>query len=63
MYTGLAQPAERDPRERLVETAVAKLAVVSRTPVREALHRLEVDGLGLRDVPGRERHGGLHVRK
>ena len=33
------------PSERLVETAIADLASVSRTPVREALHRLEVDGL------------------
>ena len=33
------------PGERLVEGAVARTAGVSRTPVREALHRLEVDGL------------------
>jgi DNA-binding GntR family transcriptional regulator len=33
------------PSERLVETVIADLASVSRTPVREALHRLEVDGL------------------
>jgi DNA-binding GntR family transcriptional regulator len=31
--------------ERLVETSIAELASVSRTPVREALQRLEVDGL------------------
>jgi DNA-binding GntR family transcriptional regulator len=36
---------ELKPRERLVESHVAQLAAVSRTPVREALHRLEVDGL------------------
>lgn len=44
------------PHERLVETTVAKLANVSRTPVREALHRLEVDGL-VREGEG----GGLEV--
>jgi DNA-binding GntR family transcriptional regulator len=44
------------PHERLVETTVAKLASVSRTPVREALHRLEVDGL-VREGDG----GGLEV--
>lgn len=36
---------ELKPSERLVETMIADLASVSRTPVREALHRLEVDGL------------------
>jgi DNA-binding GntR family transcriptional regulator len=36
---------ELQPRERLVETTVAECAGVSRTPVREALHRLEIDGL------------------
>jgi DNA-binding GntR family transcriptional regulator len=43
------------PHERLVETSIAELASVSRTPVREALHRLEVDGLV------REGDGGLEV--
>jgi DNA-binding GntR family transcriptional regulator len=33
------------PNERLVEQAIAEQAQVSRTPVREALQRLEVDGL------------------
>lgn len=33
------------PGERLVEEALARGAGVSRTPVREALHRLEADGL------------------
>ena len=33
------------PGQQLVEGAVAKVANVSRTPVREALHRLEMDGL------------------
>jgi DNA-binding GntR family transcriptional regulator len=33
------------PGERLVEDAIAREAKVSRTPVREALHRLESDGL------------------
>jgi DNA-binding GntR family transcriptional regulator len=36
---------ELRPGERLVEEAVASRHRVSRTPVREALHRLEVDGL------------------
>jgi DNA-binding GntR family transcriptional regulator len=43
------------PHERLVETTVAQLASVSRTPVREALHRLEVDGFV------REGDGGMEV--
>jgi DNA-binding GntR family transcriptional regulator len=33
------------PNDRLIEQAIAQEAGVSRTPVREALHRLEVDGL------------------
>ena len=33
------------PNERLVEAEIAELAGVSRTPVREALHKLQVDGL------------------
>jgi len=33
------------PSERVTEEVVASRASVSRTPVREALHRLEVDGL------------------
>jgi DNA-binding GntR family transcriptional regulator len=44
------------PHERLVETTIAELASVSRTPVREALHRLEVDGL-----VGEGAGGGLEV--
>lgn len=36
---------ELGPGERLVEDAIAREAKVSRTPVREALHRLESDGL------------------
>jgi DNA-binding GntR family transcriptional regulator len=44
------------PHERLVETTIAELASVSRTPVREALHRLEVDGL-----IGEGENGGLEV--
>jgi DNA-binding GntR family transcriptional regulator len=46
---------ELRPSERLVETTIADLASVSRTPVREALHRLEVDGLV------NDRGGGLEV--
>jgi DNA-binding GntR family transcriptional regulator len=46
---------ELRPRDRLVETVIADLASVSRTPVREALHRLEVDGLV------NEGSGGLEV--
>ena len=34
-----------EPNTRLVELALAREAGISRTPVREALHRLEVDGL------------------
>ncbi|HEX6990141.1 MAG TPA: GntR family transcriptional regulator [Bacillota bacterium] len=33
------------PNERLVEEAIAEMASVSRTPVREALRKLEADGL------------------
>jgi DNA-binding GntR family transcriptional regulator len=40
------------PDERLVEQRVAKIASVSRTPVREALHRLEMDGLVSSDAGG-----------
>jgi DNA-binding GntR family transcriptional regulator len=47
---------ELQPHERLVETTIAELASVSRTPVREALHRLEVDGL-----IGEGANGGLEV--
>jgi DNA-binding GntR family transcriptional regulator len=36
---------ELRPNERLVEAAIAEQAGVSRTPVREALHKLQVDGL------------------
>jgi DNA-binding GntR family transcriptional regulator len=39
------QEGELQPNERLVEAAIAELAGVSRTPVREALHKLQVDGL------------------
>ncbi len=45
------------PRDRLVEQDVAKAAKISRTPVREALRRLEADGL-VRESAGR----GLEVR-
>lgn len=44
------------PHERLVETTLAELASVSRTPVREALRRLTSDGL----VTERD-SGGLEV--
>lgn len=47
---------ELKPHDRLVETTLAELASVSRTPVREALQRLEVDGL-VREGDG----GGLEV--
>ena len=42
---GAIVSGELQPGERLVENRIAQLAAVSRTPVREALHRLEVDGL------------------
>lgn len=47
---------ELRPSERLVENAVAELANVSRTPVRQALHQLESDGL-LRE----SKNGGMEV--
>jgi DNA-binding GntR family transcriptional regulator len=37
--------SELAPDEPLVEEAIAKATSLSRTPVREALHRLEMDGL------------------
>mgnify|MGYP005843328609 CR=1 FL=1 len=40
------------PNERLVETQIADALGVSRTPVREAIHRLEEDGL-VRSLPNR----------
>jgi DNA-binding GntR family transcriptional regulator len=40
------------PDERLVEQRIAEVASVSRTPVREALHRLEIDGLVVSDGRG-----------
>lgn len=59
LYTWLRSAilaGQLQPHERLVETSIAELASVSRTPVREALHRLEVDGL-VREGEG----GGLEV--
>lgn len=59
LYAWLRAAIERgelEPHERLVETALADLASVSRTPVREALQRLEADGL-VREGEG----GGLEV--
>jgi DNA-binding GntR family transcriptional regulator len=53
---GAILSGELRPHERLVETTIAELASVSRTPVREALHRLEVDGL-----VGEGEGGGLEV--
>jgi DNA-binding GntR family transcriptional regulator len=44
------------PRERLVEAAVSEWLNISRTPVREALRRLQSEGF-LEHAPG----GGLHV--
>jgi DNA-binding GntR family transcriptional regulator len=55
---GAIESGELHPHERLVELEIARLAGVSRTPVREALHRLEVDrlvrdgGAGGREVVG-----------
>lgn len=46
-----------NPGERLAETALAKRLKVSRTPVREALKRLEADNL----VNKGSNHGGLRV--
>jgi DNA-binding GntR family transcriptional regulator len=48
LYVGLRDEIVRGelaPSERVTEEVVASRANVSRTPVREALHRLEVDGL------------------
>ena len=53
---GAIMSGELDEHERLVENTIAELAAVSRTPVREALHRLEVDGL-VQPSPG----GGVEV--
>ena len=53
---GAIERGELQPHERLVEAAIADLASVSRTPVREALQRLEADGL-VREGDG----GGLEV--
>lgn len=47
-----------NPGERLIETNLAKELEVSRTPVRDALHRLESDGL-ITTSP----HRGIFVRK
>jgi DNA-binding GntR family transcriptional regulator len=54
---GAILSGELHPYERLIESTLAELASVSRTPVREALHRLELSGL----VREGER-GGLEVR-
>src|SRR5690349_17429224 len=43
---------ELAPGEQLVETSLAKLCKVSRTPIREALRRLEQDGLVYRSDRG-----------
>ena len=43
---------ELKPNEHLVETQLAQTLGVSRTPVREAIHRLETDGLA-RSLPNR----------
>lgn len=48
---------ELHPGERLIELEVANAANLSRTPVREALQRLEADGLV------REGNGGLEVNE
>ncbi|MCP3855384.1 MAG: GntR family transcriptional regulator [Actinomycetia bacterium] len=45
------------PGERIVETRVADALAVSRTPVREAVRRLETEGL-----VGTEHNRGAHVR-
>jgi DNA-binding GntR family transcriptional regulator len=54
---GAILSGELRPSERLVETTIAELASVSRTPVREALHRLEVDGLVNQGSNGLEVNG------
>lgn len=43
---------ELDPGERLSEEGLAERLSVSRTPVREALHRLEAEGLVVRNSNG-----------
>src|ERR1017187_4192973 len=50
-------PGRLAPGDRLTEQAVARAATISRTPVREALQRLQSDGL-VSDSSGR----GLEVR-
>lgn len=47
------------PNEHLVETQLAQTLGVSRTPVREAIHRLETDGLA-RSLPNRSTIAAWH---
>jgi DNA-binding GntR family transcriptional regulator len=49
------------PNERLVEAPIAALASVSRTPVRQALHRLTVDGLVRAGFDGTLTVAGLSI--
>jgi DNA-binding GntR family transcriptional regulator len=51
------------PGERLVENKLAELANVSRTPVREALHRLHIDGLVCESAQGGFEVSGVSLQE
>lgn len=53
---------ELKPGERLMEIALADKLGVSRTPIREAIRKLELEGLVVM-APQEGRKGGLHYRK
>ena len=50
------------PNERLIEMQLAEALGVSRTPVREAIHRLEMDGLA-RSLPNRSTVAAWYSRE
>jgi len=52
-----------EPGERLVESKLAELAQISRTPVREALHRLHIDGLVRESASGGYEVSGVSLQE